>query len=502
MGLSSIFMGNISGPFQGYNPVQRDLFVMALVFAGIFLTILLISIIPAVRAGRRLKSRHLKGAAIGDKNSYIKFIDKNFKSGVILELSGIPIPVSEETKGFFFTGKPGVGKTLSFYKILSGLKKESMACRGKPCKKIVYDFKGDYVSKFYNEKDDLIFNPLDVRSVKWDIYSEFRGNETARVVMAERIAASVIPDNHGKTGNNEKFWRDGAREVFAAMLNCLRLENKGSIGALNEMLSLGPAEIGSRINIHKISSNAANFLSPPDSPQAGGIMATLTQFTKFFKYMAYTGEAGFSITDWLSDGKDNTIFVVNKSDLQDILRPMLTLFIDIISGGILAFPEDPDRRIFLLIDEMGTLHELPTLVNLLSFGRSKGASAWLAVQDFSQLDYLYGEHRRKSIINACTTHVYFSVADNTTAETISRLIGEEEAIEESRTSGPGGAMSRTRYKQKKPVLLPSEIMRMKPFEFIYRGNIYQPFFDKLDPSDFSCYRDKSEPFIMRPDGYF
>jgi type IV secretory pathway TraG/TraD family ATPase VirD4 len=271
------------------------------------------------------------------------------------------------------------------------------------------------------------------------------------------------------------------------------------------MLSSSAAEISSSIGGHEICAGASNFLNPPDSPQAGGIMATLTQFTKFMRYMDFSGSdgGGFSITGWLSDGKGvpgtnpGTIFAVNKSDMQDVLKPILTLFLDLLGGGILSLPDDPERRIFLMIDEIGTLHQVESLVNILTLGRSKGVSAWLAVQDFSQIDHIYGEDLRKTIINACTSHIYFSVADNSTAETISKLIGEQEAVEKSRTSGPGGAMSETMYKQRKAALMPSEIMRLRPFEFIFSGNSSQPFQGRLDPGAFSLYPDRTDSFIIK-----
>ena len=477
-----------------YSPVRHDLTGMGIFFTCLFLVIIIANLIGASRAksGKSLKSVFLRGAELITKDKYIRSFDKRGGMKSRISLGGIPIPVPEETKGFFFTGKPGTGKTLSFYNILYNIKEKTG-----PSKKIIYDFKGDYVSKFYDLNSDMIFNPLDRRSVKWDIFSEFSGSETARQIMAERIASSVIPDSRGKTGNNEKFWRDGAREVLTALLNCIRLENRGSNRALFEMLSLSASQISSKIGGYEICANASNFLTPPDSPQAGGIMATLTQYTRFVRYLDKTGSGGFSITGWLSDGKDGTIFAVNKSDMQDVLKPVLTLFLDLLGGGILALPDEPDRRIFLMIDEIGTLHEVESLVNILTLGRSKGVSAWLAVQDFSQLDHIYGEDLRKTIINACTSHVYFSVADNSTAETISRLIGEQEAVEKSSTLVSGGGRSETMHKQRKAALMPSEIMRLMPFEFIFNGNFSQPFKSRLDPGAFSLYPDRTDSFLIR-----
>jgi type IV secretory pathway TraG/TraD family ATPase VirD4 len=315
--------------------------------------------------------------------------------------------------------------------------------------------------------------------------------------MSERIASSIIPDCPGRFNTNDKFWRDGAREVFTAILNYLRLEDMKNNNCVYNMLSLSPAELSSRLKSHETCINALNFITPPDSPQAGGIMATLTQFTKFFKYLKDIEDTGFSIPAWLKSVNGSTIFVTNNAGVQDILKPVLTLFIDLISSSILTLPDNSGQKLYLFIDELGTLHPLISLINLLTYGRSKGTSIWLAVQDFSQIDNIYGENLRKTILNSCTTHIYFSVADNFTAETISRLIGEQEVLEQSKTSGLSSPASVTASRKKKSVLMPSEIMQMKPFNYIFRGNIHPPFFNLIDPEDFKSFPDISEPFIIR-----
>ncbi len=436
-------------------------------------------------------SRFVKGARIGKKKTYMTLVRKLQKGGMPLMLNDIPVLQGEENKGFFFIGKPGVGKTLSFYNTISSLNTRQ------GCKKIIYDFKGDYTAKFYDADIDLILNPFDARSIKWNIFNEIAGGETLQEIMSERIASSIIPDCPARHGYSDKFWRDGAREILVAILNYLRLENIRDNRAVYNMLSLSPAELSSKLGAFEATSNALNFINPPDSPQAGGIMATLTQFTKFFKYIAGDSGGSFSIPGWMNNGRGGSIFVAGNANLQDILRPLLTLFIDLVSSNILALPDNTEKRLYLLIDELGTLHPLGSLVNLLTCGRSKGASIWLAVQDFSQIDNIYGENLRKTILNSCTTHVYFSVADNFTAETISRLIGEQEVIEESKTAGWSSSPSVTSFRKKKLALMPSEIIQLKPFNFIFRGNIHPPFFSSLDPEDFKKFPDKNEPFIIK-----
>src|SRR5208337_1376097 len=146
-----------------------------------------------------------------------------------------------------------------------------------------------------------------------------------------------------------------------------------------------------------ICADALNFITPSDSPQAGGIMATLTEFTRFFRFAGSGGPSTFSIGDWTCAGDGGFIFISNQVRTREIMKPLLSLFIDLISGSVLSLPEKRESRIFFLIDEAGTLHPLSSLVNLLTYGRSRGSAVFLAVQDFSQLDDIYGTNTARTI---------------------------------------------------------------------------------------------------------
>lgn len=448
----------------------------------------------------QLISYYSKGSKIENNNQYyIKCVqnrDKNIPFDKLIKINDTPISFQEENKNFFFVGQPGTGKTLSFFNIGDCIKKRNN-------KKIIYDFKGDYIPKLYDEKIDYIFNPLDNRSLNWNIFNEIVGTETEQKIIIEHVAGSIIPEFTGHSGNNDKFWRDGAREVLISILNFLRLENKKTNNDIHNMLSSSPSNLESAFNQYKICQDAIKFITPVDSPQTAGIMATLTQFTKFFRYLDNNNESTFSIKKWINSDEYNTIFISNYASMQEVLKPILTLFIDLLSSNILSLKDNIQNRIYLLIDELGTLQPLSSLIKLLSLGRSKGASVWLAIQDFSQIDQLYGEYMRKTIINSCNTHAYFSVADSSTALEISNLIGEQEVLEESRTKNhhvfdmnPNN-YSKTLSKIKKQAIMPSEVMQLKPFQFIFKSNICHPFYARLNPADFAKYPNKAEHFIIK-----
>lgn len=106
----------------------------------------------------------IRGAKFVEAGGLKKIIKKS-KAPTSLKIGDIPVPIAAETKHFFIVGRPGSGKTLCISAILERLKERS-------AKAVVYDFKGDYLSRFYDPQRDLIFNPLDQRCCGWSVFNE------------------------------------------------------------------------------------------------------------------------------------------------------------------------------------------------------------------------------------------------------------------------------------------------------------------------------------------
>ena len=71
------------------------------------------------------------------------------------------------------------------------------------------------------------------------------------------------------------------------------------------------------------------------------------------------------ITDWVEKGKGN-IFINNNASVQDSLKPILSLFIDLMARKILSMPDYTMQKTVFLLDEFTTLQKLPSLINLLT----------------------------------------------------------------------------------------------------------------------------------------
>ena len=230
------------------------------------------------------------------------------------------------------------------------------------------------------------------------------------------------------------------------------------------------------------------------------VVAVMMQYVKSFEYMS-KADGPFSITEWLDDPKPGTIFITNYADVKDTLRPILSLFVDLL-GKKASFHEGrPKRRVFFMLDEFGTLQRLSTIKDLLTLSRSKGGAVFIGVQDKGQIDKIYSPEFSQSILNACGNSLIYRVSDPMTAKYLSDRIGRTEILETDQTLSMGVADNRDgvslmQRSREKDLVLPSEIMNLEDLEAYLKIANYSITKVRFK---YRNYPDKHEPFLVRDD---
>ena len=105
---------------------------------------------------------------------------------------GSCVPAQDETKHFKLIGTTGTGKSTAIQEIL----RRALA-RGD--RAVIADPDGGYMRRFYEPaRGDIVLNPFDARSVKWDLFAEIKSPYDV-----EQLARSLIPDHEGRTEAGE-----------------------------------------------------------------------------------------------------------------------------------------------------------------------------------------------------------------------------------------------------------------------------------------------------------
>ena len=96
---------------------------------------------------------------------------------------------------------------------------------------------------------------------------------------------------------------------------------------------------------------------------------------------------------------------------------------------MLTLAQDDGRRIWVILDELPTLHQVPSLQPGLAESRQFGGCFVLGVQVASALRDLYGRNGAETISGLCGTRVVLAAPDRDTAQWSADSLGRSEVEE-------------------------------------------------------------------------
>jgi type IV secretory pathway TraG/TraD family ATPase VirD4 len=248
-------------------------------------------------------------------------------------------------------------------------------------------------------------------------------------------------------------------------------------GDVWSIVSKDKKEIAKLLSSFEDGKALANVLSG-DSKSTEDIYSTLVGHAQqTIRWYAKAWPQGrVSLRKWVhSDSK--LLILGGTPERADLAQATANISIELIVNEILSLPDDPNRRIWLFLDELATLGKLTSLLNAFSLGRSKGLCVVAGIQDIGKLEHHYGPTLAKSITNTFSTQIILRCSDHVTAEWASKALGEQEVIitQSSRgSSSSDGKSSRSDNKQESlrtmSVFMPSQISNFENQEGVIRAS--------------------------------
>ena len=119
------------------------------------------------------------------------------------------------------------------------------------------------------------------------------------------------------------------------------------------------------------------------------------------------------------------------------------------------------RRVVFILDEAGSLPEIPGLATSVTVGLSRWLVYYIFVQSLSQLSSRYGDKDTETIVSNCGNKVYILSDDDKTIKKFQSWMGGENVSSYTR-SGEHLSMSKTytESSKEKPLLEATEMMRL------------------------------------------
>lgn len=442
------------------------------------------------KKGEELFSReHIRGAKLLTEKQLSDAILATKKMFSIL-IGSVPWLRIFECEHLAIFGKTRVGKTVIMFQILEKI-------RNANAKAAVLDVKNDYLEKWYDPaQGDLLFNVLDERCVGWNIF-----NELETLMDVDSIAATIIPDAKGG-GSNEQFFNDAARAVLVGGIHVCIQKNTKTTKALRDIIFQNTELLLECIENVKAGKRGAQFIQQPASALAGSVIAVLTQYCSWLDYMS-DKDGDFSFIKWLTDSKPGFLIISSNDKIEKILRPVISLAFDLIARQVNSLPDNRDNRIYLLMDEFGTLQRLSAIVALLTKGGGKGLSVTITCQDAAQIEEPYGKNLYKTILNSFGGLMALKLSDSDTAENLSKSFGKQEYWEYSESitmkaaGDAGDGISIQKQKRDEFVATATEIQYLEALEFYLRLPNNFPCKGRLEIKPVNNRPSINKPFIER-----
>lgn len=472
----NLLLQNINNGMYYFWSVFKKVFIINL-YLWIFYPLILIFM-----KKRKENSNYIRGAILEDAEEINKKIGNEETN---LPIGSINLPIKEEVKHFFIGGRPGTGKTNMFNQWLAKIKANKK-------KAIIYDNKGDFIPKFYDPTTDHILNPLDTRCVRWTIF-----NDVTSTMDLVAVANSIIPSAPKGTA---PIWYDAPRDILYGILLYCYVNNKRTNKDVWELLKTEPSKLYKMFKFCEGAERAAKVFESAEETLAS-ILMMLMQYAKIFELLQHI-DGDFSVREWIKSDETNFFFISNYADIKDTMKPIISLFVETAGRAILSLPDDITRRIYIFLDEFGTIQRMDTIVDLLTLSRSKGGAIFIGIQDIGRIDSIYGKELRESIINACGNNLIFAVEDTSTAEFFSKKLGAVEYWEDQQNLSMGDANNRvsvSKVKRKEDIVLPSEIQALKDLTAYLKlanyGITYTEFQYKSIPSNEEAFK-LNEIFLL------
>ena len=425
----------------------------ALIEAGAIVFFLFCFAVPwDFKRGKRMKyGRLLRGPVMSSPKEFNQIL-KGEGLGIQTDEKGtiIRLPLRAEAKHVQVMGDTGVGKTTLLIQMLTQIED-----RGETA--IVYDPAGEYIQRFYREdRNDVILNPLDARSFYWSPSAELRNPAEART-----IASSLYQPAEGKPG---EFFTETPQKIFAHLM-----KYRPSAQELVAWMS-NPDEIDRRVEGTELEA----FISKDAPDQRQGVLGSLGLIADSLRLLPSKEQAKnreWSATAW-TEKREGWIFLTGTEAEQEALRPLHSLWIDLLILRLLTLPKPGQKRAWFVLDELATLQRLPQFHSALTKGRKSDNPIIFGYQGKAQLEVIYG-HLAEVMLSQPATKFVLKTAEPKAAKWASELIGdiEIERVRETVADGKRAGKSFTMDRQIEPLVMSSEIAGLEDLHsFLKLGN--------------------------------
>lgn len=414
--------------------------------------------------------------------------DTTIAAGTPLIYKGNEVWVDNGENHTLVIGATGSGKTqtviLPTVKILSK-KGESM---------IITDPKGEIYEKtsemlkekgyqilllnFRDPQNGNAWNPL---TLPYEMYKS--GNQDKAIELLNDLALNILYEEN--SGNADPFWEKTSADYFSGIALGLfedAAEEEININSISLMTTVGEEKFGGSTYVKEYFNgkdpasaaaiNASSTIMAPNETK-GSILAVFKQKIALFATRENLSEM-LSHTDVSLEtiGEKPTALFIVIQDEKTTYHSLVTILLKQVYETLIAVAQKnggklPVRTNFLL-DEFANMPPLKNVTTMITAARSRQIRFTMIIQNFAQLDQVYGKENAETLRGNCGNLIYLITTELKALEEISKMCGEVKSKKDDKTAST-------------PLVTVSDLQRMKENEVIILRLRQQPFKTKFTP---------------------
>lgn len=323
------------------------------------------------------------------------------------------------------------------------------------------------------------WNPL---TLPYRYYKE--GNTDKSTELLDDVALNILYDQSKKNSDSD-FWEKSAADYFSGLALGLfydAQEKEVNLNSINYMSSVGEERyatsnyIKEYFNLKGAESSpyifASNTINAPNETK-GGILSTFRQKIRLFSSRESLSEMlAYSDFNMQDIGREKTAVFMIIHDEKKTYHSLMTIFIKQCYETLIDVAQEnggklPFRTNFIL-DEFANMPPLKDVDSMVSAARSRDIRFTFIIQNFAQLNDVYGKEVGEIIKGNCGNLVYLISTELAALEEISKMCGEVKSKEKDKTAST-------------PLVTVSDLQKLKLFEAIIIRLRKNPFKTKLEP---------------------
>ncbi len=338
-----------------------------------------------------------------------------------ITLAGLPLAPEDEVKHFKLIGTTGTGKSTAIRELLA-------AALARGDRAVIADPDGGYLRRFHDaRRGDVILNPFEAASAKWDLFAEIRDDYDV-----EQLARSLIPDHEG----SDRSWRGYARTFFSAVTAQAHAAGSRDVRELYRLLVVaGTAELRTLV----AGTPAQPFLEEHNGRMFDSIRSVTSSAVAALEYVARQRSAPLAVRSWVQQGAApagggaaarGVLFLPYRAGQVAALRSTISAWMRLAIFEAMN-REEGDQRLWFVVDELDALGQIDGLKDALARVRKFGGRCVLGFQSIAQVSSTYGSGEAQTIVENCGNTLILRCSGSEhggTSQFASRLIGEREVL--------------------------------------------------------------------------